>query len=61
MPGQINEYAFDTPVTVEKALEAAGLSANGKVVKLDGVAVALDYTIPSTAKVLVLTKMVKGN
>ena len=60
-PGQINNYALEEGTTVRAALETAGLTVGDEQeVKLDGVAVSLDAVLPSTAKLLLVTKRLKG-
>ena len=61
MPGEIKEYVLDGAVTVENALQTAGLSANGYDIKADGRTVNLDDSLSTSTRVLVLTKRVKGN
>lgn len=62
MPGTLSEVAFEGTKTVEEVL-AIGSIANktGYEAKIDGTPVSLDATVPASARVLVLTKKVKGN
>ena len=60
--GLIAEYAIETGITVGKALELANLSdTDGYQIKLDGEIVSLDNVINENNKILILSKMVKGN
>lgn len=60
LPGKIDEYGFETPVTVRQALSTAGIDPTGKVVKFDDEPVALDDEI-TTDGVLALARQIKGN
>jgi sulfur carrier protein ThiS len=60
--GIIAEYAVETGTTVADALIMANLSdTDGYQIKLDGEIVSLDDTIGEDSKILILSKMVKGN
>lgn len=61
LPGAIVEYLVEEGTTVAQALEMAQLSSEGYDVRLDGDNVELETVIPTTAKVLVLVKKIKGN
>ena len=61
MPGRINEFAIEPPVTFREALQIAELDPSGYEVKADGVKIEdLDREIGSTSLIL-LAKQVKGN
>ena len=61
MPGTIAEFAFEPPTSFAEVLATAGLDATGFEVKADGVKVTdFDQEIGST-KLILLSKMVKGN
>jgi len=60
--GVIAEYALEAGTTVGKALDIAGLTdIDGYQIKLDGEIVELNNTISEGNKILILSKMVKGN
>jgi len=59
MPGKIEEYVFEGPVTVSKALETAGISAENCQIKFAGQTVTLDSTI-STDGLLLVVPNIKG-
>lgn len=63
MPGEVKELVLEEGTTVAKALEIAGLNADGYEVKVDGNKVS-DFnnaTITSSTNLILLTQQVKGN
>jgi hypothetical protein len=60
--GMISEYAIETGTTVGTALGLAGLTdTDGYQIKLDGEVVAIDDVIGEDSKILILSKLIKGN
>ena len=61
VPGAINEYVLENGTTIAKALELAGLTAEGYDVRMDGVSVTDATVIPEGTLLIVLAKQIKGN
>lgn len=60
-PGAINEFGIEDGTTVREALKTAGIAiSTEQEVKIDGEAVDLESTVPSGAKLLLVTKRIKG-
>ena len=61
-PGKINTYTLEEGITVEEALKIAGLSVGAEQeCKLDDEVVDMDYELDEEAKMLLITKRMKGN
>lgn len=60
VPGALQTVAVEDGANVSDVLEAAGLSADGLEVRVNGSAASLDTSVPDNAKVY-LVKKVKGN
>lgn len=61
MPGRLVEVTVEGDVTVQGALELAGLEFDGQEIKIDGAVSALDALVPNGASHVLLSKKVKGN
>lgn len=61
MPGRLVEVASEGDLTVQGALELAGLSFDGQEIKIDGAVASIDSVIPAGASHVLLSKKVKGN
>jgi len=62
MPGTPVDVTVETGVTtVKQAIASAGMVTKGYQVKVDGVQLDIDATIPSNTILIVLAKKVKGN
>lgn len=63
MPGQINEFAVEEGTSIANVLNVAGLNASGYEVKVDGYKVSDLETefVNSDTRLVLLTKMIKGN
>lgn len=61
MPGRITEYVASSDDTVADLLGMAELSASGYQIKLDGTVVSEDTVIGENAKLILLSKQIKGN
>ena len=60
-PGRIESYVIEEGTTVAAALELAGLEVGAEQeIKVDGAVVGLGDIVPSTARLLILTKRLKG-
>lgn len=61
MPGRITEFVASSDDTVADLLGMAELSASGYQIKLDGTVVSKDTVIGENAKLILLSKQIKGN
>jgi len=63
MPGQINEFVVEEGTSIANVLNIAGLNASGYEVKVDGYKVTdlENEFVNSDTRLVLLTKMIKGN
>lgn len=60
-PGRVEEFAVENGTSVSEALDMAGIEVGAEQeVKADGTVIGIDETIPSSTKMLLVTKRIKG-